>query len=285
MPPISINKKKIITFLMSSILVGCASPIPSNYLSPLTVQTPQPGYKHWIHPRLIPVNAKTLASPQGQALLTPAMCPQTYRIGPYDSLNIIVWGHPEISTIGSAPIPVGNLGATALSTATNPTIIVQNDGTIFFPYVNRLTVAGLTVSQVEKQITCKLSRYIRNPQVSVQISGYRNRNIYVLGEVKNPGQQAITDKPLTLLSAISAAGNIDPSNADPHHIYVIRGDYQQPDVFWFSAKTPQALLIATRFPLQENDIVFVSSAEFSNLNRMLNQILPPLTAYTILVKV
>src|SRR3990167_9342577 len=103
--------------------------------------------------------------------------------------------------------------------------------------------------------------------------------MYVLGEVNGPGMQPITDRPLTLMEAISAAGGIKTSSADPTHIYLVRGAYQQPDVFWLNAQSPQALLIAERFPLQENDIVYVSAASLNSWNAFVGQVLPNFSTY------
>ena len=111
----------------------------------------------------------------------------------------------------------------------------------------------------------------------MKVSKFRNRNIYVLGEVAAPGLQALTDKPLSIMEALCAAGNINTTSADPTHIYLIRGDYTRPDVFWLSANTPQSLIIAEQFPLQENDILYVSSADLTGFNTIMNQILPPIT--------
>ena len=281
--------KKVIAYSVLPILLcGCSPLVPGNYLGPTTIQSAQKVNGQSVRPRLIPISTEMLSSPQGHVLLEPLMQPQPYQVGAYDNLNIIVWGHPEISTVATAPVSmISTTNSSALSTVTNssnvsnPAILVQTDGTIFFPYVGTIQVSGLTIDQIQKKIAQRLSRYIRNPQVTVQVAKFRNRNIYVLGEVKMPSMQPLTDKPLSIMEAISSAGGINPDNADPSHIYLVRGSYKQPEVFWLDARTPQSLMIAARFPLQENDIVYVSGASLNGVNRFLNQILPSLTTYTI----
>ncbi|EKD71173.1 MAG: hypothetical protein ACD_46C00262G0022 [uncultured bacterium] len=91
--------------------------------------------------------------------------------------------------------------------------------------------------------------------------------------------QSLTDKPLSIMEALSSAGGINSGSADPSHIYIVRGSFQQPDVFWLDARTPQSLLIAERFPLQENDIVYVSAATLSPWNNFINQVLPSFSTY------
>lgn len=261
---------------------GCAPLVPDNFLSPTTVQTSQKINNQWVRPRIIPVSVKMLNSPEGRELLVPAMKPQPYRVGAFDNLNIIVWGHPEISTITTGSLPSINAfsleGNTISSAASNPPILVQSDGTIFYPYVGHLKVEDLTINEIQDVITKRLSAYIRNPQVTVQVAKYR-RNVYVLGEVKAPGMQSLTDKPFSVMEAISNAGGISTGSADPSHIYLIRGSYQQPDVFWINLQSPQALLIAEKFPLQENDIVYVSAAIFNSWNSFVGTIFPTFTTY------
>lgn len=273
--------KILICFYCLIALGGCAPLIPSNYLSTSSVTAWQKVGPEYIRPRLIPVSVQTLNSAEGRRLIEPAMRNKSYQIGTYDSLNIIVWGHPELSTVSTVPIMSATSNALGNNAATNPVILVQTNGEIFFPYVGNIKVAGLTTTEIQEKITVRLAEYIRHPQVSVQVAQFRNRNIYVLGEVKSPGQQPITDKPLSLMEAISTSGGIDTNYADPSHIYVIRGSYLRPDVFWLNAQTPQSLMIAERFILEENDIVYVSAASLTGVNRFLNQILPSITTYVI----
>ena len=81
------------------------------------------------------------------------------------------------------------------------------------------------------------------------------------------------------MEAISNAGDINTRHADPTHIYLVRGSYLQPDVFWLNAQSPQSLLIAEQFPLQENDIVYVSAATLNSWNSFTAQVLPNFTTY------
>jgi polysaccharide export outer membrane protein len=83
---------------------------------------------------------------------------------------------------------------------------VDADGTITFPFLNRVTVAGKTVKDVETELTTRLSPdWLRNPQVAVAVAQYRSRYIFVLGEVKNPAKYAIEGN-VSLLEVIAKAG-------------------------------------------------------------------------------
>ena len=81
-------KKISACVLLSFVLNGCAPLVPDNYLTPGTIQTPQKVNGEWLTPRLIPISAKMLDTPEGHELLEPAMKPLPYKIGPFDNLNI-----------------------------------------------------------------------------------------------------------------------------------------------------------------------------------------------------
>lgn len=292
--PFLLEKTVIFVVFLFSI-AACAPLVPDNYLGSSSVQTPQKINGKWITPKLVPVSLTMLNTPEGKLLLQTAMKPKPYQVGAFDSLNVIVWGHPEFSTVMTSPLSnphffragaggnTVNLPPTMLPNAnempSSTAVVVDSDGKIFFPYAGTLKVGGLTVNEIQKIIAVRLSEYVRDPQVTVQVARFRNSSMYVLGEVNMPGAQALTDKPLTLMEALSQAGGINTSHADPTHIYLVRGNYNNPTVYWLNASTPQALLIAEQFSLQEGDIVYVSAAMLNPWNNFVQQIMPNLTTY------
>ncbi len=222
-----------------------------------------------IQPNFIEITPQLVATIHQNAGYSPG-----YLVGSQDVLNVVVWQHPELNY----PIDVG-VTQTGQNTETNPTIspngfLVAPDGTIFFPLLGRVHVAGMTVDQVRNNITHLLTKYVRDPQVDVRVTGFRHDKVYVMGEVLKPGLQPITDVPLSITDAINLSGGLDPLNADPGHIYVIRGSMTRPDVYWLNAKSPDSLLLAENFTLQSHDIVFVSAADIARWNRGMNMILP-----------
>ncbi|TCO80992.1 polysaccharide export outer membrane protein [Plasticicumulans lactativorans] len=135
-----------------------------------------------------------------------------YRLGPRDILSITVWDHPELT------IPAGEFrSAEAAGT------LINEDGTIFYPYVGVLKAAGLTTDQLRDQISRKISTYIENPQIDVRVAAYRSKKIYVVGEVKEPGIQFINDIPMTVAEAINRAGGVTEL-ADQRTITLSRND-------------------------------------------------------------
>jgi len=165
-----------------------------------------------------------------RALLSTRPKDYIYRIGPRDILRIIVWDHPELNLSSGSSLPQtqSQTGSAQSSGATEPVAEpvgreVESDGTIFFPYVGTVKVAGKTTQELRAFLSGALTKTIRSPQVDVSIEVYRSSKIYMSGEVKVPGIVPISDGPLTLLDAISIAGG-PTDNADLSNATLRRGD-------------------------------------------------------------
>jgi polysaccharide export outer membrane protein len=77
---------------------------------------------------------------------------------------------------------------------------------IQFPLLGTFKIAGLTENTAREEITRRLSKFLKDPQVTLRVQAYRAGRVYVDGEVRTPGLQAINDIPMTLPEAISRAG-------------------------------------------------------------------------------
>ncbi|MCZ7622462.1 capsule polysaccharide export protein [Candidatus Kuenenia stuttgartiensis] len=110
---------------------------------------------------------------------------EQYTVNVDDVLQIIVQGHESLRT--TAP--------------------VTSDGAISFPYVGVVYVKGMTLPDIEKELTKSLTGYIKYPVVSVSLSESKSMNYFMYGEVKNPGRFVLEDD-ITVLKALSTAGGI-----------------------------------------------------------------------------
>jgi polysaccharide export outer membrane protein len=99
-------------------------------------------------------------------------------------------------------------------------VVVLPDGSVTFPLIGRIEVAGLSTPEIEQSITTKLKKYFPEPIVTVVIVGIDGNRAYVMGKVMRPGSLIISG-PTTVLQAISIVGGFDKF-ADESSIKVIR---------------------------------------------------------------
>jgi polysaccharide export outer membrane protein len=105
-------------------------------------------------------------------------------VGPGDLFDVRVYGEPTLSAGYE----------------------VARDGTINFPLVGVVEVAGKTPPEIERELQTKLAEgYIKKPSVSVRVTEYRSKRVSVFGQVKSPGTFVFTDN-MTVVEAISKAG-------------------------------------------------------------------------------
>lgn len=302
----------------------------------------------------------------------------SYQVGPQDVIAVTVWGHPEFTPGRSAftGFAALNNGAITLMQAAPPGVggyTVHAEGNIYFPYVGKLHVAGLTAPQIRAKLKEALKAFIPTPQINVDVVGFHSKTyqlsgavarpglypvsnvpmtvseaiqaaggilqtvpsvtvasrasatpladlshvlyihdgarevlnmqsfylrgnisqdrlvrpgdiihvpdnsfdqVHIIGEVMQPGNYPLHYGKLNLAQALGAAGGIDPVTANPSRIFVFRGAYSKPKIFWLDARSPVSMLLATQFMLQPQDVVFVATAGISTWNRIISQILP-----------
>jgi polysaccharide export outer membrane protein len=99
-------------------------------------------------------------------------------------------------------------------------VVVLPDGSITFPLIGRIEVAGLDTTEAGRRITAKLKEYLPDPVVTVTIVATDGNRAYVIGKVIRPGFLIISG-PISVLQAISSVGGFDKF-ADEGGIKVIR---------------------------------------------------------------
>jgi polysaccharide export outer membrane protein len=151
--------------------------------------------------QLIPITPKLIAMDHASAIVPgidaelSGYRPDSYRIGPGDSLYITVWEHPELTS------PAGSQQQTAANGR-----LVRPDGTLFYPYVGLLHASGLTVEELRVAITDRLTKYVEKPQVDISIVSYGSQKVTLGGAFVKTDPQDITVTPLTLAQAVGTAG-------------------------------------------------------------------------------
>jgi polysaccharide export outer membrane protein len=127
--------------------------------------------------------------------------PSAYEIGPGDVLTISVWLHPELER----------------------TVTVSPRGTISFPPIGEIEVAGMTPAQLSTRIGERLSTYLRQTTTAtVTVSQFVSHSVTVTGSVAKPGRYGYEQFP-SLIDVIQDAGGGVPG-ADLGRIQIIRRD-------------------------------------------------------------
>ncbi|MFN3231951.1 MAG: XrtA/PEP-CTERM system exopolysaccharide export protein [Alphaproteobacteria bacterium] len=123
------------------------------------------------------------------AFVSPAEGPgPDYLIGPLDTINVFVWRNQEVTT----------------------TVTVRPDGRISVPLIEDLPATGKTPTQLARDIEEKLSVYIRNPIVTVIVSGFVGpfaQQVRVVGEAVEP-QSVPYRANMTLLDVMISVGGL-----------------------------------------------------------------------------
>jgi polysaccharide export outer membrane protein len=127
---------------------------------------------------IIPINAELLSKQEAarkQVRPTPKPDPlaeiaanYNYRVAPHDVLSVIVWDHPELT------IPAGEFRSPE---ATGHPVAAE--GTVFYPHVGTLQVAGKTLAEIRQLLTQRLTHVIERPQLDVRVVSFRGQKVQV----------------------------------------------------------------------------------------------------------
>ncbi|WP_139685868.1 polysaccharide export protein [Vibrio tasmaniensis] len=221
-----INKNRLLLGLLPALLAGCAT--PGTHLSTSNKNLIQPSEQQQESDisdvvNLYPLTAQSVLSYRSELLsvsqANPALdvdiAKYEYQVGVGDILNITIWDHPELT------IPAGSYRS-----STEAGNWVHADGTIFYPYIGTVEVSGKTVREIRSDISLRLAKYIESPQVDVNVAAFRSKKTYITGEVSTPGQQPITNIPLTLLDAVNGSGGLS-EDADWRNVSLTRNGVEE----------------------------------------------------------
>ena len=139
--------------------------------------------------------------------------PEEYRIRSNDQLFIQVISDDPLNAaflnLTNTQGSMGSMGSSANSLELI-TYLVDEDGYISYPQLGNIPVENKTVSEVRDIIQEKVDNYLESASVFVKLV---NRNITVLGEVKQPGQKLMVKNQLTIFEALGTAGDISDYGA------------------------------------------------------------------------
>ncbi len=129
-----------------------------------------------------------------------------FRLGGGDRLHVEVQDHPELSR----------------------DVVVRPDGMITMPLIGEISARDRLPEELAKDITRQLSRFVKSPVVTVSVQQVNSYAVYVLGEVRRPGEYRASE-PMTVLQALARAGGFTEF-ARKGRILVLRRRSGQPDL-------------------------------------------------------
>jgi polysaccharide biosynthesis/export protein len=182
--------------------------------------------------------------PAGEKIGLPTITPKTQVIMAQDILYINVGGTSITGTLE------------LINKNAEPAMqyVVDMQGEISFYKLGKVKAAGLTVQELEKQLTDALEKekLVRDLKVSVRILSFR---FTVLGEVKSPGTYSLAKEQVTILEAIGLAGDMTGAGKRAN-VRVIRDSVGKREIGTvnFNQKT---VFSSEYYFLQRNDVIYV----------------------------
>lgn len=172
---------------------------------------------------------------------------ETYNINIGDVLEIFIWQEPEL----------------------NRSVTVGPDGNISFPLIGNIKAEGLNTQSLTEILKEKLSKHIKNPEITVTIKQIKDKKIYIFGEVLKPGEYNLEEK-TTLMKAISKAGGYKGESANLSSIFVLREDKESKKETRLQINLKKFISeedINQNIPMEPDDVIYIPSIpkESSNI--------------------
>jgi polysaccharide export outer membrane protein len=133
--------------------------------------------------------------------------PAGFVVGAGDVLEVSVWEASPATLFGSSgPDARGTTSASRVNAL--PEQMVGSEGSIMIPFAGQVSVIGLTLQQIEREVEMRLKGLANQPQVMVRLLRNATLNVTVVGEVTTSARVPLTPRGERLLDALAAAGGV-----------------------------------------------------------------------------
>ena len=180
-----------------------------------------------------------------------------YKILPHDRISLIVYRHPEFSTTKTG------------TRDEDKGIIVDSEGDISLPVIDDVHIAGLTQKEARRKIEKVFSEYLKYSKVKLEVL---NKRVYVVGEVKKPGELELYNEKSSLLKILAKAGDIT-DDANRQNILILRDENGQTKVHRINLVDLNSIAMSTS-RIYPNDIIYVPPKGMKVFNKNLNEYTP-----------
>lgn len=182
------------------------------------------------------------------------------KVRPKDKLSILVNAQDQkLTNMFNLPIVSQQIGQESTgSSGTSRGVsgyTVDTDGYINFPVLGKIKVEGMTREQIAEHLTklLKEQELIKDPVVTVE---FMNLGVSVLGEVNRPGRISINRDNLTILDALSEAGDLTIFGKREKVLVLRQGNGKQ-RVYGINLCSAEHIYSSPVYYLQQNDVVYV----------------------------
>lgn len=179
-------------------------------------------------------------------------------VAPDDRLSIVVSSKdPELAQMFNLAITRQIIGQSNSlgNTSQTASFTVSPNGYIRYPLLGDIYIAGLNRHQVADVIEQELvsNNLLKDPIVTVD---FLNATVSILGDVKSPGEYSINNDNLTLLQALSMAGDLNITGLR-RNVLVVREEDGQDRAYRVDLTNTQDLMQSPAYYLRQNDVIYV----------------------------
>lgn len=169
-----------------------------------------------------------------------------YRLFKGDTFNVLVIGFPD-------GIGVNN-------------ITIGTDGYVQLPYVGSVKMEGMTLDEAKEVLMQSLGEYLRIPDMSLLITSYGPRKVYVMGNVASPGIHDLSVDSMNAYAALASAGGWT-NRARSTRIQIIR---VRDDVMYYRTLNMKDYTkkhdLTQNVVLEDGDIIYVPASNGIKIN-------------------
>ncbi|MBI4223421.1 MAG: polysaccharide biosynthesis/export family protein, partial [Deltaproteobacteria bacterium] len=176
-----------------------------------------------------------------------------YRIDVGDILSVSVWRNEDL----------------------DKNVVVRPDGVISYPLVGDVPAVGLTLVELDNQLTAALTEFIRNPVVSVAVERFGGVKVIALGEVAGQGILSLPGGG-TVIDVIALSGGFT-RDAVRRSTFLIRGGMKNPQVYRLNLARIFKGDLSQNVAIQSNDIIYVPKTFIAHFNDAINRVSPLLS--------
>ena len=194
----------------------------------------------------------------------------SFKIQPNDLLSIVVSAY-DLNAVRpfnliSEARPSTDMSGVSINNTQQQGYLTAEDGTIEFPVLGKVKVAGLTRSELSDMLVKRISEYVIDPIVTIRVMNFK---VSVLGEVAKPGSYSVEGERLSIPEALGLAGDLTIYGRRDN-LLVIRDNGKTKEYKYLDLRNSD-FLNSEYYYLKQNDIIYVepnnAQVQSSSFNR------------------